>query len=155
MRDQRHGIRYIILKMVNEEEFVICHRRGHSAVGEVGTWTNCTFCGFWIREVAKPEERSDKPPDEEINREAVTRMAHSSANAWAAVSVEEYANCKRRGHETEAGSLRTGWNQCKFCGTWLREVKTRERRTDAPPEQEMSVGEQLLRMANKTLFKKD
>ena len=41
------------------------------------------------------------------------------------INPEELAICKRRGHD--AGSfLDHGWLQCKWCGLWLREVRTIE-----------------------------
>jgi hypothetical protein len=53
------------------------------------------------------------------------------------INPEELAICKRRGHD--AGSFRDhGWLQCKWCGLWLREVRTIEEREDAPPENERS-----------------
>ena len=53
------------------------------------------------------------------------------------VNTEELAICKRRGHN--AGPfLETGWSECKWCGLWLREVRTTEEREDAPPEAEQS-----------------
>ena len=30
------------------------------------------------------------------------------------------------------------WTKCKWCGTWLREVRTIEERADEPPEDEQS-----------------
>jgi hypothetical protein len=54
------------------------------------------------------------------------------------VNTEELAICKRRGHA--AGPFpETGWTQCKWCGLWLREVRTIEEREDEPPENERSA----------------
>jgi hypothetical protein len=53
------------------------------------------------------------------------------------INPDELAICKRRGHETEYG-LKQGWAQCKWCGTWLREVCTIEEREDEPPEAEQN-----------------
>jgi hypothetical protein len=43
--------------------------------------------------------------------------------------------CKRRGHD---GRPEKSWNQCKWCGTWYREVATLEERADEPPEAEQN-----------------
>src|ERR1700726_3525824 len=53
------------------------------------------------------------------------------------INQEEAAICKRRGHDASLG-LKLGWTQCKWCGTWLREVCTIEEREDAPPEDEQN-----------------
>jgi hypothetical protein len=34
--------------------------------------------------------------------------------------------------------VKVAWAQCKWCGTWLREVRTIEEREDAPPKKEQS-----------------
>jgi len=52
------------------------------------------------------------------------------------INPDELAICKRRGH---AGSVHEGWTQCKWCGTWLREVRTVEERADDPPVDELDV----------------
>jgi hypothetical protein len=51
------------------------------------------------------------------------------------IDREELAICKRRGHDPGTG-FRLGWVQCKWCGVWLREVRTTEEREDDPPEDE-------------------
>jgi hypothetical protein len=58
--------------MVNPEELAICRRRGHETfyrlVGDrlVGEgWKQCKWCGMWVREVHKIEEREDDPPEEQ------------------------------------------------------------------------------------------
>ena len=51
------------------------------------------------------------------------------------INKDELAICKRRGHSTDAG-LTNGWVQCKWCGTWLRDVHSVEEREDEPPEDE-------------------
>ena len=43
----------------------------------------------------------------------------------------------RRGHN--ASLLGDGWGQCKWCGTWLREVHTIEESEDAPPKGELGL----------------
>jgi hypothetical protein len=50
------------------------------------------------------------------------------------INRKELAICKRRGH---AGIVYEGWSQCKWCGTWLREVRKIEEREDEPPEKEI------------------
>lgn len=53
------------------------------------------------------------------------------------INAEELAICKRRGHNSQGAAY--GWAQCKWCGTWLREVTTLEEREDEPPENEKSI----------------
>lgn len=59
------------------------------------------------------------------------------------IDPAEAAICARRGHD---GYLSKGWQQCKWCKTWVREVRTREEREDEPPEAEQDQ--------TKILFKK-
>jgi hypothetical protein len=51
------------------------------------------------------------------------------------IDAGELAICRRRGHDAHLG-LGSGWVLCKWCGTWLREVRTIEEREDEPPEGE-------------------
>ena len=44
---------------------------------------------------------------------------------------EEAEICKRRGHSEFADEKR--WSECKFCGTFYREVRTLEEREEEPP----------------------
>jgi hypothetical protein len=47
-------------------ELAICRRRGHSTnVGK--RWSNCSFCGYWLRENLTLEEREDEPPNDEMS----------------------------------------------------------------------------------------
>jgi hypothetical protein len=48
---------------------------------------------------------------------------------------KELAICRRRGHSVRA--IADGWAQCKWCGLWLREVRTIEEREDSPPVEEL------------------
>jgi hypothetical protein len=51
-------------------------------------------------------------------------------------SPEEAAICARRGqHHPDTTSIfrEPKWRQCKWCGTWCREVWTKEERVDTPP----------------------
>ncbi len=52
--------------MINHKELAICKRRGHAGGVHEG-WTQCKWCGVWLREVRKIEEREDEPPEEEID----------------------------------------------------------------------------------------
>ena len=53
------------------------------------------------------------------------------------INREELAMCRRRGHDPQAVvNMSDGWRQCKWCGMWLREVRTLEEREDEPPEDE-------------------
>jgi hypothetical protein len=53
----------------NSEEVAICKRRGHeaSSLGILyhGLWSQCKWCGLWLREVRQIEQREDAPPVEE------------------------------------------------------------------------------------------
>lgn len=52
--------------MINQEELVICKRRGHAPdVGVRMGWSLCKWCGTWPREVRTIEEREDEPPENE------------------------------------------------------------------------------------------
>jgi len=50
------------------------------------------------------------------------------------INRREHAICKRRGH---AGFLHEQWMQCKWCKTWVREVRKIEERETEPPEAEL------------------
>jgi hypothetical protein len=52
--------------VINHKELAICRRRGHDG-GAYEGWTQCKWCGIWLREVRKMEEREDEPPEEEID----------------------------------------------------------------------------------------
>lgn len=53
------------------------------------------------------------------------------------INRKELAICKRRGHN--APLLGDGWAQCKWCGTWVREVHTIEESEDAPPKGKLGL----------------
>lgn len=53
------------------------------------------------------------------------------------IDANELAVCKRRGHDAGLG-MRVAWAQCKWCGTWLREVRTIEEREETPPKDQQS-----------------
>lgn len=50
------------------------------------------------------------------------------------IDPAELAICKRRGHDPGLTALSDYWNQCKWCGAWLRVVRTIEVREDEPPK---------------------
>jgi hypothetical protein len=55
------------------------------------------------------------------------------------IDPQELAICKRRGHQPQGSSLWDEyWKKCRWCGMWLREVRTvaLEEREDEPPEAE-------------------
>lgn len=54
------------------------------------------------------------------------------------IDAAELAICKRRGHEAAGVGMTEGWSQCKWCKTWLREVRTIEEREDEPPQDEQN-----------------
>jgi hypothetical protein len=52
--------------MVNQEELASCRRRGHeTGLGMKDGWMQCKWCGMWLRQVTKIEEREDEPPESE------------------------------------------------------------------------------------------
>jgi hypothetical protein len=52
--------------VINAEEFAVCRRRGHEGPAHEG-WTQCKWCGIWLREVRKIEESEDEPPEAELD----------------------------------------------------------------------------------------
>lgn len=52
------------------------------------------------------------------------------------INQEGAVICKRRGHDAGMG-LKIGWSECKWCGTWLRELCTIEE--DTPPADQQSA----------------
>jgi hypothetical protein len=65
-----------------------------------------------------------------------TRARIRTPSRWIekVINRRELAICKRRGHE---GFPSEGWKQCKWCKTWLREVRKIEEREDEPPEEDL------------------
>jgi hypothetical protein len=61
------------------------------------------------------------------------------------IDGNELAICKRRGHDPGPVNLHQGWVNCKWCGIWLREVRTMEEREDTPPESEQNDTPRFLR----------
>jgi hypothetical protein len=60
------------------------------------------------------------------------------------VNQEELAICRRRGHVLGVVPRPgEGYEQCEKCGTWIRDVLTREEREDEPPEAEWTSGRRL------------
>jgi hypothetical protein len=51
--------------VIKRKELAICRQRGHSSVRD--GWTQCKWCGIWLREVRKIEERENEPPEEELD----------------------------------------------------------------------------------------
>jgi hypothetical protein len=53
---------------VNQDELAICRRRGHAPfLRGLRGWTQCEWCGMWLREKTIVEEREDDPPESERN----------------------------------------------------------------------------------------
>ena len=52
--------------LLNASELAICRCRGHSTIVGKG-WSNCSYCGFWLRENRTLEEREDEPPNDEMS----------------------------------------------------------------------------------------
>jgi hypothetical protein len=68
IRQHRKCTSASLLIMVNQAELEICRRRGHAMGGmSKGYWSQCRWCGLWLREVIAIEEREDKPPDNKID----------------------------------------------------------------------------------------
>ena len=57
------------------------------------------------------------------------------------INAKELAICEKRGHNVRM--LDDMWAQCKWCGTWVREVRTIEEREDDPAPSEVSVFSKL------------
>jgi YVTN family beta-propeller protein len=51
-------------RMINKKELAICKKRGHKASLLGDGWAQCKWCGMWLREVTKIEQRDDAPPKE-------------------------------------------------------------------------------------------
>ncbi len=53
-------------EVINQDELAICKRRGHADRAYEG-WTQCEWCGTWLREIRTIEERADEPPADELD----------------------------------------------------------------------------------------
>jgi hypothetical protein len=51
------------------------------------------------------------------------------------INRKELAICKRRGH---AGYPSEDWKQCRWCKTWVREIRKIEERESEPPEKDLA-----------------
>ena len=49
---------------VNRKQAKICKERGHGVILS-DKWSRCKWCGLWVREVCKLEERESDPPENE------------------------------------------------------------------------------------------
>jgi hypothetical protein len=124
--------------MINPEELAICRRRGHSLRFGKG-WSQCKWCGLWLREQCTIEERADEP---QPNQNDSQKQTENQVAYEQPLSPDELAICRRRGHGTQIGKR---WSRCDSCGFWLRENLTIEEREDEPPEDEMSFETQAAR----------
>jgi hypothetical protein len=59
------------------------------------------------------------------------------------INAEELAICKRRGHGVDLFGDK--WKPCKWCGTWLRLLRTVQEREDEPPLDEQDPLHSLTR----------
>ena len=119
--------------MINQEELVICRRRGHAFSFMNAVWRQCKACGMWVREVITTEEREDTPPAKERNLLfELQRKIGKVRLDRIRIHPEEREICKRRGHATLPDE--TGWIPCSACGTWLRERRTIEETEDEPAD---------------------
>ena len=131
---------------MDAEELRICRRRGHSPTMGEG-WSQCKWCGLWLREKREIEERESELQSDEA---ASPKRQTSQTGKKTPFSIAELAICRRRGHGTTVGK---GWSNCRFCGSWLRESLTLEEREDEPPNDEMSIGTQSDRALDQMLSK--
>ncbi len=61
--------------MIDQNELMICWRRGHNArISHLG-WSQCSACGTWLRETRTVEEREDEPPEDELAPEVQSQRA--------------------------------------------------------------------------------
>ena len=114
--------------MVDQTELEICRKRGHSNLSLSG-WTQCAWCGMWVREVTTTEEREDDPVEHGVK-----------------VDQTQLAICRKRGHGALRLSRPPKWTQCALCGLWIRDVTTTEEREDEPGEEDMSTFDTLKRL---------
>jgi hypothetical protein len=117
--------------MVDQTELEICRRRGHSGAQLLG-WTQCAWCGTWLREVTTTEEREDDPVEHGVM-----------------IDQTQLAICRKRGHRASLLSRQSGWTQCTLCGLWLRAVTTTEEREDEPDEEDLSLLDKAKRQSNR------
>ena len=53
---------------LDRAEVEICRRRGHDAgLVSADKWSQCKWCGLWVRKKEILEEREDDPPKDEMN----------------------------------------------------------------------------------------
>jgi hypothetical protein len=141
--------------MIDPEELAICRRRGHNlAMVLDNKWSQCESCGMWVRELVVIQEREDEPSEEKIHPLVISRRRLEEARGErkpreAEVSnAEEFAICKRRGHNFRGLSVGEKWVQCESCGVWVREVRVPEEREGDPPEEDIHPLVVLLRKLN-------
>lgn len=55
--------------MIDPAEYQICKRRGHDGglLGLSEKWSQCKWCGVWLRSVKVIEEREEEPPKADRN----------------------------------------------------------------------------------------
>jgi hypothetical protein len=51
--------------MTHPDELAICKRRGHEAPHGGPYWSQCKWCGTWVRSITTFQEREDEPPEAE------------------------------------------------------------------------------------------
>jgi hypothetical protein len=117
--------------VINQDELLICRRRGHFVSGIDEHWKKCKACGMWVRKVTTTEERSDTPHEQEFDPLFYAqRLVGQVRVEDYPVIPEERAICMRRGHDVLASQM--GWAPCSHCGTWVRELESIEEREDKP-----------------------
>jgi hypothetical protein len=50
---------------VDDKQLAICKQRGHNHTGLRAKWSQCKWCGMWLREVITVQESRKAPPENE------------------------------------------------------------------------------------------
>jgi hypothetical protein len=129
--------------MINQEELVICRRRGHTIRVIDQNWKHCKACGMWVREVTMTEEREEPPPEKDIAALVKLGRKYGGLVAKEGIDPAELAICRRRGHDRISDG--EDWSLCRACGTWLREKRTIEEQEEKPPAEGGSNGQDRLK----------
>src|ERR1700693_1906055 len=119
---------------MDAEELRKYRRRGHSPTMGEG-WSQCKWCGLWLRERREIEKRESEPQDEL----ASPQRQNSQPGEETPFSAAELVICRRRGHSIWIGKR---WSNCSFCGVGLKENLKIEEREDEPPNDEMTLAKQ-------------
>lgn len=61
-------------RVLDHEQLAVCRRRGHERPFR-GEWSQCRWCGLWLRERRQIEEREDEPPENELSPDVQAQRA--------------------------------------------------------------------------------